>query len=87
MQAHESPAGPPTMSAAQMQQHLVGWYAAQEFSEADSPDLTPDKAMAALRSVVQAGETPAVIDMYERACWNCGITPDETAAQILALRS
>lgn len=70
-----------------LQTQLVGWYASQDFSEADSPDLTPEQALDALCSVVRSGETPAVIDMYERACWNCGISPDETAATILSLRS
>ena len=59
-----------------------------DFSEADeSAGGNPERAMAALRDVVRKGETPAVIDMYERACWRVGISPDDTALAILVMRS
>jgi|SRR5678815_4812734 len=58
---------------------MIGVY---DVSEADEAASDKETALRNLRSQVERGETPAIIDMYERAAWQCGATVAETEATI-----
>ena len=49
-----------------------------EISEADEAATSKEAALDNLRSQVSRKETPAIVDMYERAAWNAGVTVAET---------
>jgi hypothetical protein len=58
-----------------------------DVSEADEAATDKETALRNLESQVRQGETPAIIDMYERAAWGVGATVAETEAAIIAGRS
>ena len=49
-----------------------------EISEADEAATSKAAALDNLRSQVDRKETPAIVDMYERAAWDAGATVQET---------
>ncbi len=53
-----------------------------DVSEADEAATDKETALRNLVSQVRQGETPAIIDMYERAAWGAGATVAETEAAI-----
>ncbi len=57
-----------------------------DITEADEAATDKETALRNLESQVIKGETPAIIDMYERACWNVGATVGETEAVIRRAR-
>jgi hypothetical protein len=58
---------------------MIGVY---DVSEADEAASDKETALYNLTAQVIKGETPAVIDMYERAAWGVGATVAETEAAI-----
>ena len=62
---------------------MIGIY---DVSEADEAASDKQTALENLSAQVRRGETPAIIDMYERAAWGVGATVAETEAAIKAGR-
>jgi len=62
---------------------MIGVY---DVSEADEAASDKETALRNLRSQVERGETPAIIDMYERAAWGVGATVKETEEVIQQAR-
>lgn len=57
-----------------------------EITEADESATDKETALRNLESQVIKGETPAIIDMYERAAISCGATVAECEAIIRSAR-
>lgn len=53
-----------------------------EITEADEAATDKATALSNLRAQVSQGETPAIIDMYERAAWGAGASVAETEEAI-----
>lgn len=53
-----------------------------DITEADEAASDKETALRNLEAQVTQNETPAIIDMYERAAWKAGATVDETEAVI-----
>jgi len=63
--------------------NMIGVY---DVSEADEAATDKSTALRNLESQVIRGETPAIIDMYERAAWGTGATVKETEEVIRQAR-
>lgn len=57
-----------------------------DVTEADEAATSIHRALSNLYDQVIRRETPAIVDMYERAAWNAGATVAQTEATIREAR-